>query len=282
MRFLSGRALSLSHTFYDDDNILTVPSVAVTLRLDGATSDAFSGSATDAGGGKWTVSVPAQPQGVYTLTWVGNSVPTVTDVEEIEVVGQVIYTVTEARNSDIDLASTARFPAEDLRRYRDVVEGEFERITGRSFTPRTRTVSELGDGTASLYLGLHDVFALIAVTVDGVAVDLAAERWTVDQAGFLYAPYDLPEGSVVAVTVDYGFRYPPDDIKRAAILRARSLLASENSGIPDRATSFIAAEGGTFTLATPGRAGAETGIPEVDVTLSRYRYKLMGDVLGLS
>lgn len=275
MRFLSGRALSLSHTFYDDESVLVVPSVAVTVRLDGATSDAFSGPASDPElDGKWTVSVPALAQGGYTVTWDGG---TVKDTTRVEVVGQVSFTIAEARASDVDLASTTRFPTAEIRRYRDVVETEFEVITGRSFTPRTKTYSFVSDGTGSEYVGLHDVNALSA-TVDGAVADVSA--WSYSQVGFL--SHDALEGAVVTLTVDYGFRHTPEDIKRAAILRTRSLLASENSGIPDRATSFIAAEGGTFTIATPGRAGAETGIPEVDVTLSRYRYRLLSDVLGIA
>jgi hypothetical protein len=60
----------------------------------------------------------------------------------------------------------------------------------------------------------------------------------------------------------------------------RSLLTAQRSGIPDRATAFVAAEGGNFTLATPGRNGYETGIPEVDATLKRWKFSVFYDVLG--
>jgi hypothetical protein len=269
VRFLSGRALSLSHTFYDDESILTVPSVAVTVRLDGASTDVFTGDATGAEG-VWTVAVPALEQGAYTVTW---NAGLAVDKTRVEVVGGVTFTISEARSSDVDLTSAEKFPAAEIRGYRDVIEQEFETITGRSFTPRTRQFTFISDGNGLEHVGLHDVNALSA-TVDGAETD--ASGWAYSQSGFL--SHDAVEGAVVVLTADYGFRFCPDDVKRAAMIRLRTVLAGENSGIPDRATSFIAAEGGTFTLATPGKAGSETGIPEVDTILGRYRYRLLNGI----
>ncbi|MGR6999940.1 hypothetical protein ACU686_20660 [Yinghuangia aomiensis] len=68
------------------------------------------------------------------------------------------------------------------------------------------------------------------------------------------------------MTVDYTYGFPelPADARRAALLRIRDVLLSRDNAIPDRATSFQITDGGSYTLATAGRAGYETGLPEVD------------------
>jgi hypothetical protein len=276
VRFLSGRAATLRHTFLDDEDVMAVPAASVIVR-DASGATVYTGSATSSGD-EWTVSVPALPQGVYTAAWTVEDLAS--DQTSFEVVGGFLFTIPEARQSDMDLADKTRFPPAEVRHYREVVEAEFERISGRSFTPRVTRAEVEADGTASLYLGCLDVAAVAAV--DGPSGPLDVTGWTVDPLGFLKAPYELPDGDRYTVTFTYGFALVPDDVKRAGLIRLRSLLTAERSGIPDRATSFVAAEGGNFTLATPGRGGSETGIPEVDATLKRYRFEVFYDVFGVS
>lgn len=273
MRFLSGRAISLSHSFTDDEETLVIPSVAVSVTKQGESFVVFTGAATNSNG-TWTVNIPSQPAGIYDATFTSS---VAVDKVEFEVVGAFLFSVKEARDADEDLRA-ARYTATKIRHYREVVEREFEIITRRSFTPRTITVRVMAEGGTSLFLGIHDVTAARDLSVDGVVYD--DPDWFVTPAGFLQTPYDIDENTLVQITLDYGFRHAPAELKRAGILRLRSLLANENSGIPDRATSFIAAEGGTFTLATPGLRGAETGLPEVDAILARYTYRIMTDVIG--
>jgi hypothetical protein len=276
MRFLSGRAIPLTHTFLDDETALVVPAVTVTVRdANGAT--VYTTSATSSGT-TWSVTVPMQTQGVYTASWVAGT--TATDTEAFEVVGGFLFSIPEARKSDVDLTDTVRFPTADIRHYREVVEDEFERITGRSFVPRTARVEVEADDTSSLFLGYFDVSALAAVEGPSGPVDIAG--WAVDSAGSVRAPYVLTDGDRYTVTFVYGFPQVPEDVKRAGLLRLRSLLTAERSGIPDRATAFVAAEGGNFTLATAGRNGYETGLPDVDAVLKRYTYRIFYDVLGVS
>lgn len=276
MRFLSGRAAVLRHTFLDDEEPLSVSAVSVTVR-DASGQTVYTGDATGATD-VWSVSLPAMPEGVYTVSWVAGT--TATDVTRFEVVGGFLFTIPEARGSDFDLADRDRFPAVEVRHYREVVEDEFEAITGRSFVPRVARVLVEADGTRTLFSGYFDAMAVKAV--DGPSGALDPEGWTVNAFGVLTAPYDLPEGDRYAVTLAYGFPQVPEDVKRAGLLRLRSLLTAERSGIPDRATAFVAAEGGNFTLATAGRNGWETGIPEVDAALKRYRFGIFYDVLGVS
>jgi hypothetical protein len=274
VRFLNGRAIPLTHVFLDDEAALVVPAVTVTVRdANGAT--VYTGSATSSGT-TWSVTVPMQTQGVYTASWVAGT--TATDTEAFEVVGAFLFSIPEARKSDVDLTDTVRFPTADIRHYREVVEGEFEVITGRSFVPRTASVEVEADDSPSLFLGFFDVAALVAIKGPSGPVDLAG--WSVDRMGFVRAPYGLVDGDRYTVTFAYGHGQVPEDVKRAGLLRLRSLLTAQRSGIPDRATAFVAAEGGNFTLATPGRNGYETGIPEVDATLKRWKFSVFYDVLG--
>ncbi|MEV7589734.1 hypothetical protein AB0O42_05615 [Streptomyces sp. NPDC089922] len=276
MRFLSGRGVKLTHTFLDDESPMTVPSVAVTAR-DATGATVYTGAATSSGT-EWTATLPALPEGVYTVEYAAG--PMATDRATFEVVGTFLFSLPEARGSDVDLEDAVRFPTAELRHYRGVVEEEFQTITGRSFVPRTARVEVEADGTRSLYLGYFDLGALRAV--DGPSGPVDAAGWVMDPAGSLRAPYELREGDRYTVTFSYGFAQVPEDVKRAGLLRLRSLLTAERSGIPDRATAFVAAEGGNFTLATPGRNGYETGIPEVDATLGRYKYRIFYDVFGVA
>jgi hypothetical protein len=276
VRFLSGRAISLTHTFLDDETVLVPSAVAVTVQ-DASGATVFTGAAVNTAG-TWGVSVPVKPLGAYTVTWDGGS--TAVDSTAFEVVGSFLFTVPDARGSDMDLADATRFPAGDIRHYREVVEDEFQTITGRSFTRRVRRFEFSGDGSQTVIVPLFDVTAVTAVS-DGSNA-LGVTGWVLSPSGVLQAPYEFTEGVTYTLTLEYGVPFPPDDIKRAGLLRLRSLLTAERSGIPDRATAFVASEGGNFTLAVAGRNGYETGIPDVDAILNRYKYRIVNDVFGVA
>jgi len=165
------------------------------------------------------------------------------------------------------MLTVARFPADEIEHYRTVVEVEFETITGRSFVPRTVFVPAADVPAEGERLSMLDVRSITAVGDPGGPV-------TFDRIDrYAYAPC-VPEGAI-GLDIAYGFTTVPDDIKRAGLLRLRWLLVSERSSIPDRATSYQPADGGTYLLATPGRAGYETGIPDVDAVLDRYRHRII-------
>ncbi|MEV5080327.1 hypothetical protein AB0K74_16355 [Streptomyces sp. NPDC056159] len=262
--------------FLDDEEPMVAPAVSVTVR-DATGETVYTGDAADSGD-EWSVTLAPLSEGVYTVDWTAEGLAV--DRTAFEVVGGFLFTLPEARGSDMDLEDSARFPTAELRHYRGVVEDEFERITGRSFTPRTARVGVLADGSSSLFLGYFDVTDLKAVEGPSGAEDIAG--WSVNAYGTLTAPYELPDGASYRVTFGYGFGQAPEDVKRAGLMRLRSVLTAERSGIPDRATAFVASEGGNFTLATAGRNGYETGIPEVDAVLKRYKYAIFHDVFGVS
>jgi hypothetical protein len=277
VRYPTGRNIVLSHTFYDDETPVTPASVSYAVTdADGTEVD--TGSATP-DGDAFTATVDAQDEGVYTVTW---SATNYTDVTTFEVVGGFIFDLPELRALDPDL-TIAKFPTARAKQIRERVEAEFERIVGRSFTPRTKTIETTYDGTGSVWLQVFDVRSVVSVKVDGdAATDLT--EFPLDASGFLTVPETFTSASgsgsvaddaALSVRVAYGFPAVPDDVKGAALLRARGLLASDVSAIPDRATSFVADNGGQFVLATAGLRGWETGVPEVDAVIKRYRYDVL-------
>jgi hypothetical protein len=138
-----------------------------------------------------------------------------------------------------------------------------------------------GSGTewpAGPFLRVSDLYpqSVRGVSLDGTAVDITDLRpiwgeghiesksgsWTV--GGFWYE-----------VDVRYTAGYTtqvPSDVRDAALIAVRyKLLSVEGeSAIPSRATT-ITNEYGNVGLATPGKGGSITGIPEVDEVISAWR-----------
>jgi hypothetical protein len=182
-------------------------------------------------------------------------------------VGGFLFSVVDLRASDD--AVDDRYTDADVKRVRAFVEDEFSNITGRSLTPRT-AVETVCVSNGVFYVDNVDVSLVVSVKVNGAAVDLS----TVSLSPIGVGSLGNVEGSAV-VEYEYGLQTVPDDVKRAALLRASTVLYSTDSGIPDRATSYNI-DGAQYALATAGRSGFETGIPEVDAILGRYRMKPPG------
>lgn len=276
MRVLKGRPLNLRHTFLDDEDVLTLTGVTVTLS-DWEGSTVATENATDDGSGNWSATFPAQPMGVYTASW---SDGTYTDETSVEVVGGYLFSVPQARNSDDYLTDATAFPAQEIVEYREVVESEFEKITGRSFTPRIATRTFEGDGSRELVSLIPDAQSIVSVSVNGEAVaDLSG--YLLSPLGKVTTPDATVDGDLITVRVLYGFATPPPEVARVGMVRLRNLLASESSGIPDRATTWQPEDGGTFRLATAGQGRWRTGIPEVDSTLKNYTLDVIWSVYGV-
>ncbi|MEU7773667.1 hypothetical protein AB0C44_20300 [Micromonospora taraxaci] len=262
-RHLTGRAVNLSHAFLDDETPLTPEAVTVTVTREGATTATTTGPALKSGD-VYTYSAGALPEGRYAVRWDGGV--TAVDLAAVEVVGGHLFTLPELRGTDEDL-TPQRFPTVETKLAREVVEAEFQRITGRSFTPRTAYLAASELPAPGELLPFRDVRS---VTVLGTSPGPVA----VERIGpYAYMP-ELPDDAT-GVEVAYGFTNVPTGIHRVAMIYARWLLVAERSAIPDRATSYQPADGGTYTLSTPGRGGAETGIPDVDAVLDGYRLKMV-------
>jgi hypothetical protein len=250
---------------------VTVEEVTVEVVRDAdATVLVASTDATDLTGGVWGVDLPAQTVlGTATATWtVGDSTITTTT----EVVGARIFTPADLRRSDPSLADATKVTAADIADVTAEVEDEFARICGVNFIPRGAVEVIVPRPwwyeTPSRHLLVHPKVnaATVAAVVDGTRIPVevtTAGELTVSE------PWQRRRHPV-SVTYEHGWAPVPADVRRAALLRARHRINSVRSGVPDRATSFASSDGGTFTLATAGRGGSETGIPDVDAVLRRY------------
>lgn len=270
-RVLRNTSATLRETFYADENPTEADGdITVTLTAPDGTEFLTGTAAKD--GTDYTFTVPPQTDlGFYSITWKGTFSGIVQTLgDHLEVVGGRIFTIAEARASDSKIADAAKYPAELLEQTRLEIESEFEIITGRSFVPRFRRVE--GDCEPLL----TDI-PLIRVIRSSAPANLLP-RWDIMGGhGYEGRTYGFAYSGVPAFCeYEYGFPYVPPEVKREALTRLRSLLNAKTTSIPDRATSFIAAEGGTYTMATPGRAGYETGVPSVDAVLQRYKIEGAG------
>lgn len=265
-----------------DETAVDAGDVTVTVTNQAGTT-VVSGPATSTSTGFYTFPVAAQTAlGTLTVLWAGSLLSQTT---QVDVIGSPIFNLPDLRAADKAFADTAKFPTAALSAARNAVMDEFARICGRSFVPKGNTFTTMLDNTGFLLLPHSDVTKLVSVTIDGVAQDVTTlqldpigkvtglpslQMATLSQIWDGSIGSGSPGPGLTVTTYEYGFAYVPNDLYRAAVQRARFILASIASGIPDRATSFVATEGGSFTLATPGSGIWQTGIPDVDAVLARY------------
>lgn len=267
MRTISGRPIRLTHTFMDEseETPLVVDGPVNVRLLDSQGEEIATDTIATSTGDEWSVEFAAQPMGRYWVHW--DSGTGFTDAVPVEVTGGILFSVPEARNSDDYLMDIEAFPAREIIDYRAVVEDEFERITGRSFVPRVREIEFTSDGSGEHLTLVPDAAAIVSAHVNDVEVEDLTD-WSVSRLGKFTHP--TADGDSVRIRVQYGYATPPHDVARVGMIRLRHLMASESSGIPDRATTWQPEDGGTFRLATPGQGKWKTGIPEVDATLKGY------------
>lgn len=285
-------AARLSVLFADGDTPTDADGPVTVAVLDGTGASLGAGVAVrGATPGLYTFLMPPQAAlGTLSLVWRGSLEGLPLQVTtRVEVVGNLLLTLAECRSIDKTLADTDKYPAAFILEKRAEVQAEFERILNFSLVPRAG-YAEL-DGVNRSWLTLPDVF-VSAVT--GVSLVTGTDTWQGDAPANIQTQVwtgaqltditvkptgriERRDGTVfptgsgnVRVSYEHGLADVPDDLKRAARKRLLSLALQQNTAIPERATSWVAAEGGNFTLATPGRNGSFTGIPEVDAVLARY------------
>lgn len=199
-----------------------------------------------------------------------------------EVVGGFYASVAEIRLRDPNLNDAGKYPTSTIRAVMEEIETAFENECGRAFVPRYARERLSGTSRDRLLLDNVDVRTIRSIrdysdyqTYTGLTVaELAAVDW-------------YPSGALVRidgawwyggtgnyiVEYEHGMDRPPADVKAAAIRWLRATLNANKTGIPDRATTFSVEAGGSYSLLTPGRNGAVTGIPDVDLVIERYRVK---------
>ncbi|MEV0993419.1 hypothetical protein [Nonomuraea sp. NPDC050202] len=289
-RVLRSAPATLERRFYLGEEPQESSTTVTVTVTDANGADVASGDATPAGTG-YTFVLPGQAQlGSLTATWSATIAGTAVEVADlVEVAGGFYFTLADGRASDPSLKDTVKYPTARLAAVRQEVEEECEGITQRAWVPRYRRVLLDGTGTPDMVLPDGGDEWRAGIRLRGVrAVRSASVAPRTGQppvalsAGELAALAVMRDGTLrrtdgrvwtegvgnVVLEYEYGSDAPPADLRSAALLRFRWLATKPHSGIPDRATSFSAAEGGVYELAT---AGADrTGIPEVDAAYLRY------------
>ena len=214
-----------------------------------------------------------------TATWT-DAVDSSAHTTYVEIAGGYYFSLAEARASDESLQEQQRYPDTLVLDVRREVEHEFEGICGAAFVPRYERARVDGLGSHELILPDPFVRAVRSVRVYSTSSSYtaytAAELADVDVAdsGIIArrdgTAFPAGRGNIV-VEYEHGMDAPPHDVKRAGLTRLRSRLASQRSGIPDRATSFTAGDGGTYRLAR--ESATSTGIDAVDAVLDRHDYR---------
>jgi hypothetical protein len=274
VRVLKSAAVAMTHTFYVDEQATdasTGVTVAVT-RLDGTA--VASGAATHPGLGQYAYTVPGQSTlDTLVVTWTATSIggAVVTAADYIEIAGGYLFGLTEARALDPPLNSVT-YPTATLAARRIEVEQECERICRQAFVPRFYRETLNGTGTDRLGLKWMMLRRLRAVTVSGVAwtsPDVTAVPPADNGIARRPAGAIWPEGvGNIVVEYEHGWDYPPEEIRTAAMKRLRSRLTPTSSGVPDRAVSWSAQDGGTYRISLPGKQ--TTGVADVDGVYERY------------
>lgn len=268
-RVLRTTPATLSHTFKVDETPTSAGAVTVAVkRLDGTT--VASGAATAGTPGQYSYALAGQAElDTLTVDWSG-SLGTERDV--VEIVGGHLFDLAEARSQPPPLDAT-KYPTATLRAKRVEVEVECERICGVAFVPRYERVVLDGSGGEPLVLPRVEIRAVRSVSIGG-AITTGVDF---DPAGVIYRAggASWPAGRRnVLVEYEHGYDAPPEDLKMAAMLRLRSRLTMTSSGVPDRAITWTAAEGGTYRIALPSKT--KTGVPDVDAAYEGHTIDMGG------
>lgn len=279
-RILRAAPATLSFTVLDADGEPVEAAGAVTVEVVDHTGAVVlaAGTATTRPGpvltGVYQAAISPCPElTILTATW---SAAGQEWTSQHEVVGAFAFSAQAAYQIEPSINGTTDVPA-IVHDVRTEVEAEAERLCARSFTPRFRQVTLDGQGTGTLALPVNDISRIRSVTISGSSVPTSS-FFVVDDGYRNQIGSDrlvFPSGRAnVTVAVEYGLPGPDADMRRAMITRLRSRLNANRSGIPERATSFVAGQNGTFRLAMPDEMS--TGYPEIDAVYRRYSLRSKG------
>lgn len=263
-RIVRGRSATLTKTFTFTPT--GTPSVVVTRSdLTAVTTGAVSGAGTT-----WTYTIPASSNTLldtYTEKWTavaGGEDQEFTDT--IEVAGGVLFTVAEFN------AISSGFTDAQIMEMRTTVEQEIEQACEVAFVPRYALETLSGSGGRDIML--RPVLRSIrSVTIDGTDFTPTELSYlSLGTTGSVYSASRVWDSGTNNILIGYehGYEVPPAGIRRAALLLAKMWLVGNRSPIDDRASTFTATEGGTYSLVVPGRNGSVFGHPDVDSAVQRY------------
>lgn len=281
-QILIGSSATLTFQPCGSDGEPAAPAGTVTVgvtKADGTAVVAPGTATTGTGSSPRTYALAAQTAlNLLTVTWT-DAGDSSAHTQLVEVVGGYWFSRAQAILHDSNLADGAKYPPERISAVRAEVEAEFEDVTNVAWVPRFRRVQLAGSGSCDLVL--PDVMIRTLRSVRAYASDLATYdtfdaddlTGTVAKAwGVLHRSAGWSRDVVYVVEYEHGADQPPPDLRDAAITRLRHRLNMHRSGIPDRATSQTTESGQTYSLATPGLRGFITGIPDVDMVLTRRTF----------
>lgn len=285
-----GATATLSMQFTDADGEAAAPAGIVTIgvtKADGTEVVAAGTATTGTSNSPRTYSLAAQSSlELLTATWTdGTDGPQRTQL--VEIVGGYYFDVATARARETAITDATKFPNASVIRARREVEAQCELICGVAWVPRYRRTRVSGTGTEVLELPDTALRTVRSVRVYTSADDYTA--FTADElAAIALGDGDDPtaglatrtDGGVwragrqnIVIEYEHGYDRPPPDLVLAAILHLRHQLTMTLNGLTDRATQFQPVDGGNVMLATPGRYGFETGIPQVDAVYQRHSHR---------
>jgi hypothetical protein len=277
-RVVKGRAFTLSKTFYSDGVAATptgTPTVALTRLSDGTT--VATSAVTGTGVGPYQVTVTAAANNLLdtlTVTWTATlSSQASTYTDTVEVAGDTLFTLAEIRTVT-PINDTVAYSTADIIDVRTTVEQAIEQACGVAFVPRYALERYSGDGSNTLQLRHPLPTSIRSVTVIGTAFTAPQlADLTMAAGGAIYSTltYFTWGQNNIVVGYEHGYQDPPMEIRRAALLLAKMWLVGRRNPIDDRAITFNAgADGGTYSLAVPGRNGSSFGHPDIDVAVDRF------------
>ena len=280
-----GRAETLTVQFYDDGVAVDPGTVTIGITDDAGAVVVAPETATDGSGADTRSYDLAAQSGLtrLTVTWTSDSYGDFTD--SIEVVGEFLFTIREARTFDgAALESDTDYPTADIQETRARITDAFHHAMAVSHIPRYRRIQITGSGESLLFLP-----DLYVTTVQSIEYrDIGDTDWTALDQSDVDAVAILSGGMIAQgnsqrwqanrqyrIAYEHGYATPPLEIKRAALRLLVSYVGATRSSWDPRATSERT-EFGVISLATPGRSGSTFGLPEVDAVIDRYSEHIPG------
>lgn len=261
-RILRGAAASIGVTWTDQYGEAAAAGGAVTVRVQKAdgTDVVAAGSSTTGANPYLRALTAAQTatteQLVATWTDASNSATRTTRVEIAE---RFFFSRTDASDIEATLSNTTKYPAARFRDVRRQVEDECERVTGMAWVPRyaRATVDGTGDPEVLLpHLAIRSVRSVRSYTSPTTyTAYTAAEvaQLIVKDDGRIIRPDGLvfAEGvGNLVVEYEHGQDRPPFDLLQATVHRLRYRLNSKFSIEWAEASTYRAADGGSYDMGT--------------------------------
>jgi hypothetical protein len=180
-----------------------------------------------------------------------------------EIVGAFYVAIADLRAMN-GLSNVTAFPQELLEEKRQWFEDLAERFCGVAFVPRYKREFLDGDGSGTVWLKHALPRRILTCKVDGAA-QTGLTAWDLYESGRIVRDtgFFAAGRRNVEVTYEHGADEPDVEVRQVAMQAIRARLLTDQSGIPDRMTSYVT-EMGTVIRTAPMRP---TGISEVDAVL---------------